>query len=322
MDTIRPPSPEPPAPPAEPPAEPQPANPRLPPKSGAAFRLATPLEFNGNRKDFAAFLLQVEVFLTLCRGTLDDEEQQIMVIVTRLKGEAFRWITPYLREEKKKRGSIEILHSTNAFLRELEATFGETDQRGKAERDIWKLKQVGSAHAYTSAFRSIIGHLQWDDTALESQYHMNLKERVKDEIARVGRPYELCWTVELAIRIDENLYNRELEQKEDQIKVGPNQLSHRSPNVPAHLPIEDPGDPMDLSATTMEEAIIRQHRWEKNLCFRYGSDQHRIRDCTDKGKEKTSSTNKGGKPKVGNTLAATTQEMAPVYLYDDESENE
>jgi hypothetical protein len=55
--------------------------------------------------------------------------------------------------------------------------------------------------------------IDWDDAPLIVTFYNGLKERVKDEIARVDRPDEIDDMIKLAVRIDDRQYEREMEKK-------------------------------------------------------------------------------------------------------------
>ncbi|OAX77998.1 hypothetical protein ACJ72_07697, partial [Emergomyces africanus] len=64
----------------------------------------------------------------------------------------------------------------------------------------------------------IVSHLDWNDEALAASYYQELKDEIKDEIARVEqRSFTLTEMIEIAVRIDNRLYEQQLEKKEQYI---------------------------------------------------------------------------------------------------------
>jgi hypothetical protein len=91
--------------------------------------------------------------------------------------------------------------------------FGNIDEEQRAERAIQTLHQTKSVTAYTGEFQLLAGRIDWDDKALTAQYYRGLKEEVKDDIVRGGRPGELLPMIEKAIDIDSRLYERRMERR-------------------------------------------------------------------------------------------------------------
>jgi hypothetical protein len=51
------------------------------------------------------------------------------------------------------------------FKKRLKGTFSDIDKGRNAERQLWRLKQMGSANDYASKFQQIISYLDWDEDA-------------------------------------------------------------------------------------------------------------------------------------------------------------
>jgi hypothetical protein len=48
--------------------------------------------------------------------------------------------------------------------------------------------------------------VKWDDATLNATFYTNLKDHVKDEIARMKQPKELAEMIEITIRINNYVY--------------------------------------------------------------------------------------------------------------------
>ena len=75
------------------------------------------------------------------------------------------------------------------------------------------LQQTRSATDYASKFQQLAAQTQWRAVPLVAQFYKELKDRVKDDIARVNQPSQLQSMITLAIQIDNRQYERELEKK-------------------------------------------------------------------------------------------------------------
>ena len=77
-------------------------------------------------------------------------------------------------------------------------------------QSLW---QTGSAANYASKFQQLAAQIQWGAVPLVVQFYKGLKDRVKDDIARVNQQSQLQSMITLAIQIDDRQYERELEKK-------------------------------------------------------------------------------------------------------------
>src|SRR5271156_7165424 len=59
----------------------------------------------------------------------------------------------------------------------------------------------------------------WDDAALTSQFYQGLKDNVKDDIVRGERPDTLQEMIATAVKINNRLYERQLEKGEHRYPV-------------------------------------------------------------------------------------------------------
>ena len=121
---------------------------------------------------------------------------------------------------------------------------------------------------------------------------MGLKEAVKDRIAEHGRPSGLTELMQLAVRIDDRLYEKTLERKGLEATKGKQQN-----NLPSNLPdtscLQTP-EPMEWQASATNQGRRpqltpeeRTRRFENGLCFYCGSDKHKQFQCPDKLRDRT-----------------------------------
>ena len=75
------------------------------------------------------------------------------------------------------------------------------------------LRQTGSAADYASKFQQLAAQTQWGAVPLVAEFYKGLKDRVKDNVARVNRPNQFQLMINPAIRIDNWQYEHELEKK-------------------------------------------------------------------------------------------------------------
>jgi hypothetical protein len=101
------------------------------------------------------------------------------------------------------------------FCKKLKELFGDPNERATAERNLYALKQKGSATSYLADFQRYSVLVEWNDQAKMAQFYRGLKEMVKDELAKQDDSQSLTELMERAVNIDTRLYERNLEKCSD-----------------------------------------------------------------------------------------------------------
>ena len=153
----------------------------------------------------------------------------------------------------------------------------------------------------------------WGNSALASHFYVGLKNSIKDEIARVGRPTHLEGMISLALQLDLRWYERNQEKRDEENGPGASRSScfSKSPRPTRRMttPPSDHEDKMDIDATIEGKESIRAHRRKNDLCFECGKPGHKRPTCPER--------NSKGKANV-----SATKQKDPVLDPDSESENE
>lgn len=68
---------------------------------------------------------------------------------------------------------------------------------------------------YASKFQQISSRLKWENVALTEMFYIRLKKIVKDEISWMKRSDELSEMIEIAIRINNQMYERQMKRNKD-----------------------------------------------------------------------------------------------------------
>ncbi|KAI2894482.1 hypothetical protein CBS11852_4976 [Aspergillus niger] len=126
-------------------------------------------------------------------------------------------VHPRILSEPKEQWSIitvNIFRGYDNFRHNLERTLGDIDSEAAAERRLRRLRQLITASAYVSEFYQIISSMNWNETAYISALISGLKVHVKDEMTRMERPETLAEVAELAVKMDNRYFERQLERKE------------------------------------------------------------------------------------------------------------
>lgn len=212
-----------------------------------------PEEFRGNRGHLNSFLLQLTIYFNLRASQFPSDYNKIIFASSFFRDKALNWLRPqlnfYLDRLANPTSSMTPMFTTFAeFEQQLRNTFGDINEEATAERELRSLRQTQSVGFYTSEFQRIASILQWNNKALVFAYYNGLKEVIKDEVSRVGRPTDLNDLVHLATQIDGRLFERLREQQFDRQRFvlrpaprpffpGKNTNSFATP------------EPMDLSAS-------------------------------------------------------------------------
>ena len=137
-----------------------------------------------------------------------EEADKVIYASTYLRGQAFDWFEPYIREfndkPKKDQGDVtkEIFASYATFKKKLEQTFGDIDAARTAERRLDRLRQTLSAAIYAAEFQQIISYLDFDNNTYIWLFKRGLKEDIKDELIRVDRPNKLHKIIKLTVKFN------------------------------------------------------------------------------------------------------------------------
>jgi Retrotransposon gag protein len=99
-------------------------------------------------------------------GALPDQKDKVLAIANLLKGGAFDWFEPKMRdyfdnpEHERDDETNRLFSKYSNFTTELRAVFGELDERKTAGRQLLQLRQTGSVSSYTAEFCKIIARLE------------------------------------------------------------------------------------------------------------------------------------------------------------------
>ncbi|KAM0721484.1 hypothetical protein Q7P37_002408 [Cladosporium fusiforme] len=259
-------------------------------------------------------------------------EKKVMFITSYLRGGAYEWIQPHLRdyltndEAERKPATNRMFVGANALFCEMEQTFKHGSEELEAERDVQRIYQKGSAAQYRAEFQILAAKTSWNDEALAAQFYRGLKDVVKDEIARGERPTTTEDMYTLAIKIDERLYERLLEKKGKFVPRGANTKAKR--DLPKWRNDYFGPQKMQLDATQGKPGSKGQKKGQKKPkdksqveCYGCGKKGHYKNECkarkqsyelqdTSKPRTFKATQGKGTEPETppAATLAATTQD--------------
>ncbi|KAJ5105138.1 Retrotransposon polyprotein [Penicillium alfredii] len=271
------------------------------PASSVGIKLPKAESFDGTRSKLRGFLTQMDMHLDMNRGRLVNDAAKVIFVSSYLRGQAWDWLEPYIREYYEKTPDAwsamaqGIFSRYSSFRQLLERTFGDIDAKATAERKLARTRQTTSATAYVAEFMAHAAILGWDDYALIPPFYGGLKSHIKDEIARIGRPTTMNEFVDTVVRIDNRFYDRQREESElKQWRRNPGRGNGGRFQQRRNFGRRDNDPygpkPMELDAARLPTEE-QKRRKNNNLCFNCGKPGHRIKDCRSKRQEKPQQLN-------------------------------
>lgn len=174
-------------------------------------KAADPQFYYGQRDKLASFITQVNMVLSSQPARYPTARSQIVFAGSFLRDTAFLWFQPHM-DASTTDTPPSFFASYELFCDELRSTFGDPDQVATAERQLYTLRQRGSASTYGTEFARYAVLVKWNDEAKAAQFYRGLKDIIKDKIAEIGRPKAYQELYDMAIRIDTRLFERQIER--------------------------------------------------------------------------------------------------------------
>lgn len=199
-----------------------------------SIRIKAPAPFSGQTSYIDSFFTQLSVVFAADETRFFEDEKKVLHTIGCLTGNALAYIEPYIKEIENNK-QLEILKDYKNFKQLLYDAFGDSNPIINSEASIRALRQVGSVTRYSTEFRRLSMQLTWNNDALVSQFILNLKEHVKDELARLAPINDLNAVIAKSIEIDNRQFSRM--QHKQQINRNPR------PQQPTPMEINNVGQP-------------------------------------------------------------------------------
>ncbi|SOV07143.1 uncharacterized protein UDID_18780 [Ustilago sp. UG-2017a] len=236
--------------------------------------------FTGERGHLEPFLAQVDMFLRLNPGRFINDSDQILWLSTLLRGVAHQWFYPHLSAVNPPAW----LTDYPLFINQLHVVFGDPDRIATAKREIEVLSQTTSVANYLTQFRQLQMTLNWGEDAMAWFFYRGLKENVKDDLSRSGKPTDLETLIQRSLEIDNHIAKRISERK---------RVITRSAN-PTPMPVSNPpiapttihpSAPSALCAPLTTAGKLDPEEYKRrqanNLCIYCASSEHVVTDLHD-----------------------------------------
>ncbi|SPC61966.1 uncharacterized protein UHOD_12133 [Ustilago sp. UG-2017b] len=237
------------------------------------FQSKEPEAFTGERGHLEPFLAQVNVFLWLNPGHFINDSDQILWLSTLLRGVAHQWFYPHLSAVNPPAW----LTDYPLFINQLRVVFGDPDRIATAKREIEALSQTTSVANYLTQFRQLQMTLNWGEDAMAWFFYRGLKENVKDDLSRSGKPTDLETLIQRSLEIDNRIAKR-ISEKRRIITQSANPTLKPVSNPPVAPTVAHPSSPsalrIPLTTAGKLDPDEYKRRQAENLCIYCASSEH------------------------------------------------
>jgi hypothetical protein len=238
-------------------------------------RLSLPMNFSGDRKETAPFLLQCELHFDASPRQFPDTKSQVNFAVSFLRGDAMTWYSDTIYKPK-----ITFQHYSD-FSQLLLRTFGASTSQTQDQVyfSLQNLTQTKSCHDYSTKFSRLASRLQTDDNVKMILYRAGLKSVVRNHIIGLSpAPITLHDLMEAAVKFDDSYFaNTVFENKNTSTR-----FKERAPFIkPYTSPTtsDRPTVAMEIDSQVIQQNYghitdsERKRRTENHLCMYCGEDK-------------------------------------------------
>jgi len=201
--------------------------------SSSRAKVREPVTFDGmDPKKLRTFLVQCELCFQDRAKAFRLDRAKVTFAQSYLKGMTLEWFEPDLLNSGDPADRPRWMDSWVHFVTELQSTFGPHDPIADAEHQLEHLRMKDAHHVtrYIVDFNRLASQVQdYEDGALRHLFYSGLPDRLKDEIARVGKPLTLHGLRALCQEIDAHYWERK-----DEISCTTKTQSTSSPTKPSN----------------------------------------------------------------------------------------
>ncbi len=192
---------------------------KIAPKSKSTIKPRVPDVFDGSDPGkLEMFTFQCSMYITACAKNFPDDNTRVTFALSYLKGPPLDWFQTELSHAINEGGKFpKWFDSYPEFVADIRKLFGPRDPITDAMNALEGLRYKDSTKAirYTIEFNRHAKRTGWNEQALARNYYKGLPDRLKDEIARFGKPAGLLPLQDLVATLDQRYWERQSEISRD-----------------------------------------------------------------------------------------------------------
>jgi hypothetical protein len=180
-----------------------------PSTASANVNIRLPTPFAGKSSLCGTYFSQLALYFA-GNPTYDTDEKKILLAISCLTGPPYNYMEPFLSKiSAPAQEKPEVLTNYQLFTDTITNAYGDSDPTVRAEASLRRLHQTSSTTMYATEFRRLASLVEWNNAALVSQFKVNLRDIVQDELARRPTITNLEDLISEAIDIDNRLFQRQ-----------------------------------------------------------------------------------------------------------------
>jgi hypothetical protein len=184
------------------------------PKTRRAISTRVPDVFDGtDPQKLDNFIFQCSMYLVAHPDEFPDDETRVTFALSYLDNTPLDWFRTDIHSATESGTLPPWFTSYPVFIAELQRLFGPSDPTTNAMSSLENLRYDDASRAtrYTLDFNYHACRTGWNDRALARQYYRGLPDRLKDELARIGKPSDIRALQELVCVLDQRYWERQSE---------------------------------------------------------------------------------------------------------------
>ncbi len=234
-------------------------------------RLPAPEMYAGDPNLCRAFLTKCSLFFSLQPLTFATEVSRVALVLTLLSGKAALWGTAVWEN------CHPCCSSFRSLSQEMRRVFDRALVGREAARMLADLRQgEQSVSDYSIQFRTLAAECEWNERAQWDMFLHGLADRIQREIDVMELPPGLDELVDLALRVDARLQQRDLRGRR---KLTPGHPFLNTGDTVSHSSVDEPMQ-VGRARLSREE---RERRRMRGLCLYCGAAGHFLVSCPVKG---------------------------------------
>ena len=169
------------------------------------------------------FIFQCSMYFAARVTDFPDDDSRVVFALSYLSDTPLDWFHGEMNQFTSLGMLPPWFTSYPTFISDLQRLFGPSDAATDAMSSIESLcySDATKAPCYTIEFNQHARHTGWNDRALAHFYYSGLPERLKDEIAPLGKPATLHALQDLVHTLDQRYWERQSELSASPVPTSP-----------------------------------------------------------------------------------------------------